>query len=278
MSDDDDYMSDKFLTAVADVRPSLINNRAKKRELTIVAKQKDNTKKQRETRNISSAVVNNEKLQEALSKPLESDNKGFKLLAKMGYTPGQALGKVVNNSNNTTDLSDQCRIVEPIGITIKSDRQGLGRETALKELLQRKSELRRQRLEKERGGETSIEEFRRRTTQKVEERFVAQSLSRCQKVCQNLDLDTDMPEPAMSWFWPQKPKGANDDAAEEPNTKQTDEEYDDEEEDDFSNVEKLEMLTNYIRTSYNFCFWCGIRYENLNDLNDNCPGPGKDDH
>lgn len=158
----------------ADVRPSLVNNRSKKRQLIVESKQKENTKKQRETSKASSGITNNDKLQEALSKPLESENKGFKLLAKMGYKPGQPLGKTVEISN--PNEAGQKRLLEPIGITIKSDRQGLGRESALKELKEKQLEIRRQRLKKESCGETSLEEFRKRATQKAEERFVLNSL------------------------------------------------------------------------------------------------------
>ncbi|XP_075146119.1 G patch domain-containing protein 11 [Haematobia irritans] len=268
MSDEeDDYMSDKFLNGLSDPS-SLIKNRAKKRELMVESKQKEHAKKQRMQMN--SPATNNEKLQKALSKPLEPDNKGFKLLAKMGYKPGQALGKAADDGEKATDTC-QGRLVEPIGITIKSDRQGLGRETALKELKQRQIEIRRQRLQKQAGAESSIEEFRRRTTQKNEERFIANSLCRCQKVCQNLDLDADVSEPTMIWFWPEKINEPTEESNDEDDTNSP-------EEDEFSISEKLDMLTNYIRTSYNYCFWCGIHYESLDDLSKNCPGTGKDDH
>ncbi|XP_061398318.1 G patch domain-containing protein 11 [Musca vetustissima] len=275
MSDEEeDYMSDKFLTGLSDVRPSLINNRAKKRQIMVESKQKDHIKKQRDMRAQCSAVVNNEKLQEALSKPLENDNKGFKLLAKMGYKPGQALGKA-NGNENSGEASTPSRLLEPIGITLKSDRQGLGRESALRELMEKQIQLRKQRLQKENGAETSIEEFRRRTNEKAEERFVTNALKRCQKTCENLDIQNHVDTPAMPWFWPELIK-EKDEANDEEENHSSDSE--DEVSDEFSNAEKLEMLINYIRTSYNFCFWCGIRYEDLDDLSTNCPGLNKDDH
>lgn len=161
---------------IPDVRPSLVQHRAKKREIQMEHKHKEHIKKQKDYKAASSATVNNEKLQEALSKPLECENKGFKLLAKMGYKPGQALGKATNNED-CTGAPSHSRLLEPIGITIKSDRQGLGRETALKELMEKKMQIRMQRLKQEReGGETTIEEFRKRATQKAEEKFVASAI------------------------------------------------------------------------------------------------------
>ena len=49
-----------------------------------------------------------------MQKSLDSTNKGFALLAKMGYIAGESLGK--SNSGR----------VEPIPIEVKSDRSGLG--------------------------------------------------------------------------------------------------------------------------------------------------------
>lgn len=42
--------------------------------------------------------------------------------------------------------------------------------------------------------------------------------------------------------------------------------------------EKLEMLTTYLRTMYNYCHWCGTHYEDVADMDSNCPGPTKDEH
>ncbi|XP_005184376.1 G patch domain-containing protein 11 isoform X2 [Musca domestica] len=259
----------------AEVRPSLIHNRAKKRQLMVETKQKEHIKKQRESKAQSSPTVSNEKLQEALSKPLETDNKGFKLLAKMGYKPGQALGKVVEKEKPEKVAGGQPRLLEPIGITIKSDRQGLGRESALRELMEKQIELRKQRLQKEIGA-TTIEAFRKRATERAEERFVTTSLRRCQQTCQNLDVENHIETPDMPWFWPDVPKDQDETNAE--SVENPDSESEDETSEEFSAAEKLEMLTNYIRTSYNFCFWCGIRYEDQQDLNENCPGLNKDDH
>lgn len=46
----------------------------------------------------------------------------------------------------------------------------------------------------------------------------------------------------------------------------------------YSSAEKLEMLTSYMRTSYNYCHWCGVHYKDFDDLDSNCPGLTKDDH
>ena len=84
MSDsDDDYMSDKFLFEnVVDVKPGLITRYAKKR---LQANEPSQQKKRK--------VLESEARDEGLSKSIGQSNKGFALLAKMGYKEGMGLGK-----------------------------------------------------------------------------------------------------------------------------------------------------------------------------------------
>lgn len=100
-----------------------------------------------------------ERRDEGLGAAITSDNKGFAMMAKMGYKQGDAIGKSTQG------------IIEPIGIQIKSDRGGLGREAALQQLKERRAEIRRQKLANaSKTAEVSVEEFRKRMTQKAGER------------------------------------------------------------------------------------------------------------
>merc|ERR1712059_26163 len=56
------------------------------------------------------------------------------------------------------------------------------------------------------------------------------------------------------------------------------EEEEEEEEELFSPSEKLEMLVTYLRTEHLYCLFCGISYEDTEDMEQNCPGPGREDH
>lgn len=38
------------------------------------------------------------------------------------------------------------------------------------------------------------------------------------------------------------------------------------------------MLIAYLRTTYCYCHWCGVHYEDTDDMDSNCPGTTKDDH
>ena len=55
-----------------------------------------------------------EKRQDGLQKPIDSNNKGFEMLVKMGYKAGETLGK--SNSGSA----------ELIDVKMKNDRKGLG--------------------------------------------------------------------------------------------------------------------------------------------------------
>ena len=69
---------------------------------------------QPEVRNLAGNWSQKERLKEGLKKSIDSSNKGFQMLAKMGYKSGESLGK--SNSG----------IVDPIPIVGQTNRIGLG--------------------------------------------------------------------------------------------------------------------------------------------------------
>ncbi|XP_017083481.2 G patch domain-containing protein 11 [Drosophila eugracilis] len=265
MSDEEEhYMSDKFLSGLQDVRPSLVHNRGKKRQIEMESKKEELKKRQREA-TASFGNMDNVRLQQSLNKPISSDNKGFQLLAKMGYKAGSGLGK------------QQDARTEPVGITIKNDRGGLGREAAVAELTLKRQELRRAHLLSKAGIESheeiTTEAYRRRATHKAEERKLQFDIKRCQQTCESLDLKSGISEPDMEFFWPPKPK--EDDEIESEDEPEVEEPQ---KEESYTPSEQLELLTGYLRTAYSFCYWCGTHYEDAEDLATNCPGLTRDDH
>lgn len=272
MSDEDDYMSDKFL--YGDVRSSLVQQPNKKRKISMEEKKKEHIRRQKQESMTRKGIVNNKTLEESLKKPIEDQNKGFQMLAKMGYKPGQALGKKI--SGNETEK----RLIEPIGISIKSDRGGLGRETALRDLAERRQQIREQQLRNRLvGGETiTVEQFRKRAQERADERFAIGALKRCQLTCQTLDLENGIEKAEIGWFWTVHSENVNEKDSDESVNEQNESEVVDDIEEEFTPAEKVEMLTKYLRTSYKFCFWCGVRYKDQNDMNSNCPGELRDDH
>ncbi|PSR73628.1 hypothetical protein PHLCEN_2v10547 [Hermanssonia centrifuga] len=42
--------------------------------------------------------------------------------------------------------------------------------------------------------------------------------------------------------------------------------------------DRLELVLDYLRRRYSYCFWCGTQYEDAEDMENNCPGVDEDDH
>lgn len=112
-------------------------------------------------------------------------------------------------------------------------------------------------------------------TRKAQERQIESDLRKSQRVCLRLDTEQDkQAEPAEPWFWPEKAK--EEDGEEE--EKEEEEVEEEEEEEELENADKLELLTEYLRTTYMYCLWCGTQYDDSRDFQQSCPGPTKDDH
>jgi hypothetical protein len=117
MSDsDDDYMN----MPIEDVKPGIATSREHKRQLKVYANA-DSAFKQ-----LPKHVLETKRRQEALKQPLPETNKGFGLLAKMGYKPGMTIGK----EQPTTSSAP---IAEPIDLKIKLSRTGLGHDAVQEE-------------------------------------------------------------------------------------------------------------------------------------------------
>ena len=75
-------------------------------------------------------------------------------------------------------------------------------------------------------------------------------------------------KPEESWFW-----------VENKEEKEDDDTHDDIEDDQiFNNLEKLDILTKYLRKKYFYCIWCGTKFNDEDDLRDTCPGSTRNDH
>lgn len=174
-----------------------------------------------------------ERREEGLSAAISSDNKGFAMLAKMGYKQGDAIGRSSSG------------IVEPISIQVKTNRAGLGREAAIKQLTEYREKLRKAKSEQNsETSTTSLHQFRQRMAQKnigkqleADLRYFLQSIqnfiitinltlsiciffscshSKCQRACEKLDLDASIETPILAFFWPVRKTGESADTQEDP--------------------------------------------------------------
>jgi len=76
MSDDEDYMSDKFVQGIEKVSSSLIYKHSNKREFELMKKKIEIETKLKE-RNKSIRIIEQEKREEGLSSAINSANKGL---------------------------------------------------------------------------------------------------------------------------------------------------------------------------------------------------------
>lgn len=160
-----------------ETRPGLIKNKTTQRSIAVAAKKARYDDEYREKMK-PNKMLEQERRDEGLGIAISSKNKGFEMLAKMGYKQGQAIGKSSQG------------ILEPIGIDIKSDRGGLGREAALKQLREH-----RQLIRLKRGNEgivVSAEEFRKRMTQKALGNYVSMANKTINFLCNNFFTEKQM--------------------------------------------------------------------------------------
>jgi len=284
-SDEDDYMSDALLTKCDDVRPGLARPGSKlelKRQRIGKEPKKEPVKKQK-----TLTELRTENRSEGLDRPLTAENKGFAMLQKMGFKPGMSLGK--------TDTG----IKEPVRITLPKGRTGVG-HAAHAIVKQKEANVRRawQTLQRQNMEAT----FRERCSERRQEEQAEKDLYISQKACAQLDEQQDIREPSESFFWPDKRVVEEQDEALESESGFTSEAYEEEEEEEeveeqqqqqqeepkeepspedqleLTAIDKLEVLTLYLRNTYYYCIWCGTAYNDKTDLKQNCPGNTKQDH
>jgi len=301
--DEPDYMSDDFLAKCIpeDIRPGFKRTHKSQREYDMQKKKDEQIEQSRLAKKmrIPTKIAEIQTREEGLQKAIDSSNKGFALLKKMGYKEGESLGK-----SNTGRL-------EPIPIEVRNDRSGIGREDALQRVIETKYKIRQKHREdqmkrKELSDQNFAEEFRKQQSRNHKLKQIEGDLNRSKKTCYQLDQAKGFTEPIEMWFWPDMNKDENDsiiddDIDGEPikDEKQlsldTEEAsvteingYDDRVKPDFIPKEdisceflpeeQLNIITEYLRSQYLYCLWCGITFSDNQDMSSNCPGSTRDDH
>ncbi|KAF4532102.1 hypothetical protein B566_EDAN006196 [Ephemera danica] len=164
---------------------------------------------------------------------------------------------------------------EPVPVVLKVDRQGFGREAALRELATQRQAIRAR--HRTAAQNLDLDGFRQRHSQRATERQTLSDLHKSQRVCEQLDTQQNVTEAVHSWFWPQREKATEEDEEQKKDSEEKEEEREEPEE-EFEPSEQLEMLTLYLRRSYCYCVWCGTKFDDDKDLGEDCPGPTRDDH
>ncbi|KAI5125131.1 G Patch Domain-Containing Protein 11 [Manis pentadactyla] len=259
MAEEEDYMSDSFINVQEDIRPGLPMLRQIREARRKEEKQQETNLKNRQK---SLKDEEQERRDIGLKNALGCENKGFALLQKMGYKSGQALGKSGDG------------IVEPIPLHVNTGKSGIGHEALLKRRAEEKLESYRRKIHmKNQAQEKAAEQFRMRLKSKQDEMKLEGDLKKSQRVCQQLDTQKNIQVPREAWYWLRLEEETEKEEEEE--KEQEEDEYKSE---DLSVLEKLQILTGYLRQEHLYCIWCGTAYEDKEDLSSNCPGPTSADH
>jgi len=150
------------------VRPGLLfksSDKRKHEELKRKEKIQDKRMKMQQMEEVNRAA--------GLSKEIGADNKGFKMLEKMGFKPGGSLGKRAGNCGE---------LKEPIRIEIKRGRGCLGQESVVQE------------KQKKREALGDVDSFRERLQVSSAAAQTSSDLARAQRICQTLDQKAVRPE------------------------------------------------------------------------------------
>jgi hypothetical protein len=211
------------------------------------------------------------------------DSKGIRIMEKMGFKTGSGLGSADRKA------SDQ-----PIFIQRKLGRGGVGYDEAKRRVREQDFDE-HVRKQKQKKIDFRYKVSRDRVSRKTECQVLA-----AQKIC--IDLDARHQGIDATELYNTKDIGslnvryrgmiASRHAAErEKNLRRymrgeiseyVESENESEEVDvtfaELSLNEQLERITDYLRSSYYYCFWCGCRFEDAKDMEENCPGEREEDH
>ncbi|KAH7060485.1 hypothetical protein B0J12DRAFT_566403 [Macrophomina phaseolina] len=165
--DDDDYMN-MVIEEPSKKETSLQKMQREKRE-RIERSQSHKTKREREEEAEQARDA-------ALNKAIDSSNKGFKMLAKMGFKQGERLGK------------GEYGVAEPIKLQLKEGREGIGMESDKKRKMREAYE---EHAKKARTEKQTEEEYFQAMAQERKNKRMEGQLIGAQKVAEKLDTEAD---------------------------------------------------------------------------------------
>ncbi|KAI8143147.1 hypothetical protein BJV82DRAFT_578872 [Fennellomyces sp. T-0311] len=268
MSDsEDDYMSAKFLEDAADYEKTHKEaTYSQRRQQQLREQQKKGYIKPREQ-------LQREAREEGLKRNLgDTDNKGMKMLMKMGFKKGMTLGKSGG-------------LQQPISVDLKKGREGLGMAEARKRALEEEEEK-----EAAKRPRIDPEEYRDLMANRAKEAKLTRRSTAAAAICERLDKEKGI-ESNILWIF--SPKDKEEKAEENADEKEVEEEDEQEEKEEEESPyppeevaalnalpldDRLDRLVCYLRSEHNYCFWCGAKYNDAEDLKENCPGTEEDEH
>ena len=124
--------------------------------------------------------------EDALNKSsLVSTNKGFSLMLKMGYQMGKSLGKADEMADTATTSK---HLMEPIKVTIKADRAGLGQAEEQKQrLAEIEQYMKHMHENRSKFVANTTDLYLDNKRAQFQLRKLRHNLHKCQRVCFQLD-------------------------------------------------------------------------------------------
>ncbi|KAH3681530.1 hypothetical protein WICPIJ_007511 [Wickerhamomyces pijperi] len=228
-----------------------------------------------------------------------SKSKGLSIMEKMGFKIGDTLG---------VDSKNEKALLVPINVTPLQKNSGIGNKSQT-DTDESGLKIEENYINKGITKENEME-YRTRLNNDKKESKMLKTLHKMQKYCYDLTNDIEYPDGNppdirkinpldMNILWRSYviyiqsllreregiSKGNEEDQNDEqdPNIQEgddSDQEVDEElilfEDLDIS--ERIERLHLHLRTTFDYCFYCGARYDNQQDLFENCPGVLEEDH
>ena len=216
------------------------------------------------------------------------------MMAKLGFTPGAALGASSNPNART----------EPLGISVKEDRGGVGMLNERKRKFRDEAERVEKKQKAEEGG------YRERVSREREEQRVEGMVWDAMRVLEGLEQPEGgdkAPLKKVNLLWrgllkerreKERERRARYDlhqslsrSAAYENFEEDEQDIhalgkeeeevgeDDEELDEFLDLDgkaRLRRSLEYLRQEHHYCFWCKFKYED--EKMEGCPGTEEDDH
>ncbi|KAI8911297.1 hypothetical protein DFJ77DRAFT_512305 [Powellomyces hirtus] len=275
--DEDDYMSESLLLGIADKPKEPVTYLEKRqqalRQQAIRGHAKSLKEKEKETR------------EKGLATSIGGDNKGFQMLAKMGYKQGMGIGKPENGDDRRQD---------PIEIVMREGKKGLGISAPVVKI---KPSSAGPDIDEDVDTAISQMDYRALHNQRFRDRRVRSDLKRARKVCEAMDTAKGIERHAFWYPDHRRKKHADDegdpdeDAGRETmlatlvrveNAKEEAlEDVPEEAVDEFGELEPAMQLTAvniYLRDLHNYCVWCGDAFASAEEMRDLCPGDTAEDH
>ncbi|KAH7416936.1 hypothetical protein BKA64DRAFT_283334 [Cadophora sp. MPI-SDFR-AT-0126] len=177
--DEEDYMNMVIAEpAVSHKETSIQRRQRQKREAEIRGRVKSKAELAEEEKAAREAALSKSMLADTSS----SKNKGLAMMAKMGFKPGTALGSKDNVSAR----------IEPIGVSMKEDRGGIGLDSEKKRKFREEAEKEGKRIKAEEG------DFRERVRREREEARLEGLVGAAMRVAERMNDEREEAEASTS--------------------------------------------------------------------------------